>query len=45
MRDGDVLDDIDWENWGDIDVVGVDGGANAGEMLVDEDEYVDLDIP
>ena len=45
MRDEDVLDNIDWENWGDIDVVGVDGGVNVGEMLVDEDEYVDLDIP
>ena len=25
MRDGDVLDNIDWENWGDIDMVGVAG--------------------
>ena len=45
LRSEDVLDNIDWENWGDIDVLGVDGGANVGEMLVDEDDYVDLDIP
>ena len=45
LRDGDVFDDIDWEDWGDIDVVGGDGGANAEAMLVNEDEYVDLDVP
>ena len=33
VQKGDDLHGIDWDKWGDIDVVGVGGGANAEDGI------------